>query len=202
MFSEPGIGAMRCRMAIEHIAIGKYEIRDWREDDAASIAQYANNKNIWINLRDAFPHPYTLLDAEAFLRKAMGMEPRTYFAVASDDVAIGSIALLPGDDVHRFTAELGYWLAEPFWGKGIMTDAVRALSEYAFNELGIHCIFAEPYTTNAASARVLEKSGFYLEGVIRAAVFKDGRMLDQYLYAKLNKNALQHDRQTASAFPE
>jgi len=176
-------------MTIGHIAIGKYTIRDWREDDAASIAQYANNKKIWINLRDAFPYPYSMLDAEAFLRKAMGMEPRTYFAIASDDEAIGSIGLMPGDDVHRFTAELGYWLAEPFWGNGIMTDAVRALSEYAFNELGIQRIFAEPYTTNAASARVLEKSGFSLEGVIRAAIFKDGSMLDQYLYAKLNKNA-------------
>ena len=86
-------------MAIGHIAIGNYAIRDWREDDATSIAQYANNKKIWINLRDAFPHPYTMADAEAFLRKAMGLEPRTYFAIASDDEAIGSIALLPGDDV-------------------------------------------------------------------------------------------------------
>ncbi|HQE96790.1 MAG TPA: GNAT family N-acetyltransferase [Methanothrix sp.] len=131
-------------MTIGHIAIGNYTIRDWRMDDAASIAQYANNKKIWINLRDAFPHPYTLADADAFLRKVMGMEPRTYFAIASDDEAIGSIALMPVDDVHRFTAELGYWLAEPFWGNGIMTDAVRALSDYAFNELGIQRIFAEP----------------------------------------------------------
>ena len=189
-------------MAIGHIAIGNYAIRDWREDDATSIAQYANNKKIWINLRDAFPHPYTLADADAFLCKVMGMKPRTYSAIASDDEAIGSIGLMPGDDVHRFTAELGYWLAEPFWGNGIMTDAVRALSEYAFIELGIQRIFAEPYTTNAASARVLEKSGFTLEGVIKAAVFKDGSMLDQYLYAKLNKNALQQDRPTPSAFPE
>jgi [ribosomal protein S5]-alanine N-acetyltransferase len=171
-------------MPIEHIAIGKYMIRDWRDSDAASIAQYANNKKIWINLRDAFPHPYTLADAEAFLSKAMRMEPRTYFAIASDQEAIGSIGLMPRDDVHRFTAELGYWLAEPFWGNGIMTKAVRALSEYAFKELGLHRIFAEPYTTNAASARVLEKSGFTREGIIRAAVFKDGRILDQYLYAK------------------
>ena len=185
-------------MTIGHIAIGNYAIRDWREDDATSIAQYANNKKIWINLRDAFPHPYTMLDAEAFLRKVMGMEPRTYFAIALDDEAIGSIALMPGDDVHQFTAELGYWLAEPFWGNGIMTDAVRALSEYAFKELGIQRIFAEPYTTNAASARVLEKSGFSLEGVIRAAIFKDGSMLDQYLYAKLNKTHYDRAAQTPS----
>jgi [ribosomal protein S5]-alanine N-acetyltransferase len=174
-------------MPIKHIAIGKYMIRDWREDDAASIAQYANNRQIWINLRDAFPYPYTLEGAEAFLSKAMRMEPRTYFAIASDHEAIGSIGLMPGIDVHRFTAELGYWLAEPFQGNGIMTKAIRALSEYAFTELGFHRIFAEPYTTNAASARVLEKSGFTLEGIMRAAVFKDGRILDQYLYAKLNK---------------
>lgn len=185
-------------MPIEHIAIGEYMIRDWREDDAASITPYANNKKIWINLRDAFPHPYTLLDAEAFLRKAMRMEPRTYFAVASDDEAIGSIGLMPGDDVHRFTAELGYWLAEPFWGNGIMTKAVRAVSEYAFEELGLHRIFAEPYTTNAASAKVLEKSGFTLEGIIRAAVFKEGRVLDQYLYAKLNKTHYDRAAQTPS----
>jgi [ribosomal protein S5]-alanine N-acetyltransferase len=171
-------------MPIEHIAIGKYTIRDWRKGDAASIAEYANNKKVWINLRDAFPHPYTLEDAEAFLSKVMRMEPRTYFAIASNREAIGSIGLMPGNDVHRFTAELGYWLAEPFWGNGIMTKAVRALSEYAFDELGLHRIFAKPYTTNAASARVLEKSGFTLEGIIRAAVFKDGRILDQYSYAK------------------
>jgi len=178
-------------MSIKHIAIGRYTLRDWREDDAASIAKYANNKRIWINLRDAFPHPYSLADAKAFLSKAMHMETITYFAIASDQEAIGSIGLMPGDDVHRFTAELGYWLAEPFWGNGIMTKAVRALSEYAFRELGLLRIFAEPYTTNAASARVLENSGFALEGVIRASVLKDGRILDQYLYAKLDERALQ-----------
>ncbi|VVB72072.1 Acetyltransferase (GNAT) domain protein [uncultured archaeon] len=183
-------------MPIEHIVIGKCTIRDWREDDAASIAQYANNKKIWINLRDAFPHPYTMADAEAFLSKVMRMEPRTYFAIALDHEAIGSIGLMPGDDVHRFTAELGYWLAEPFWGNGIMTNAIRALNEYAFEELGLHRIFAEPYTANAASARVLEKSGFTLEGIIRAAVFKEGRILDQYLYAKHSKSALRQDSST------
>lgn len=189
-------------MPIKHTAIGKYTIRDWHKDDAASIAQYASNKKIWINLRDTFPHPYSLADAEAFLSRVMRIEPRTYFAIAADREAIGSIGLMPGQDVHRFTAELGYWLAEPFWGNGIMTKAVRALSEYAFEELGLHRIFAEPYTTNAASAKVLEKSGFVLEGILRANVFKDGRVLDQYLYAKLNKNALKQDSSMSSALPE
>ena len=182
-------------MPIMHTAIGEYTIRDWHKDDAASIAQYANNKKIWINLRDAFPHPYSREDAEAFLFRVMRIEPRTYFAIATDQEAIGSIGLMPGKDVHRFTAELGYWLAEPFWGNGIMTKAVRALSEYAFEVLGLHHIFAEPYTTNAASARVLEKSGFTLEGIIRANVVKDGKVLDQYLFAKLNKSAMQKEHE-------
>ncbi len=183
-------------MPIVHIKIDKYVIRDWREDDAASIAHYANNRKIWIYLRDKFAHPYRLADAEAFLSRVMQMEPRTYFVIASDHEAIGSIGLMPGIDVHRFTAQLGYWLAEPFWGNGIMTAAIGALSEYAFAELGFHRIFAEPYTTNAASARVLEKAGFTLEGIIRASVFKDGRILDQYLYAKLNKSIPRQDSST------
>ena len=162
-------------------------------DDAASIVQYASNKRIWINLRDAFPHPYTMADAEAFLFRAMQMQPGAYLAIASDNEAIGSIGLMAGSDVHRFAAELGYWLAEPFWGKGIMTAAVKALSEYAFAELGFHRIFAELYTANAASARVLEKAGFALEGIMRASVFKDGRILDQYLYAKVDERAQQKD---------
>lgn len=174
---------------IENIEIGNYVIRNWQKEDAASIVQHASNIKIWINLRDAFPHPYTMADAMAFLLRAMQKQPGLYLAIASDAEAIGSISLMAGIDVHRFTAELGYWLAEPFWGKGIMTAAVRALSEYAFAELGFQRIFAEPYTTNAASARVLDKAGFALEGIMRDSVFKDGRILDQYLYARVNEEA-------------
>lgn len=170
--------------------LDEYTIRDWHEDDATSIARYANNKKIWINLRDAFPYPYSLANAKAFISRAMQLEPRTYFAIATEQEAIGSIGLVPGQDVHRFTAELGYWLAEPFWNNGIMTKAVSALSEYAFEGLGLYRVFAEPYITNTASARVLEKSGFVLEGVLRANAFKEGRVLDQYIYAKLSKSIL------------
>ncbi|MDD4650700.1 MAG: GNAT family N-acetyltransferase [Methanothrix sp.] len=179
---------------IEKIEIGNYVIRNWRKEDAASIVQYASNRKIWINLRDSFPHPYTMADAKAFLFRAMQMQIGSYFAVASDNEAIGSIGLVAGSDVHRFTAEMGYWLAEPFWGNGIMTAAVRALSEYAFRELGFHRIFAEPYTANAASARVLEKAGFALEGIMRASVFKDARILDQYLYAKVDERVRRNGR--------
>jgi [ribosomal protein S5]-alanine N-acetyltransferase len=164
-------------------------IRDWSNDDTSSLARYANNRKIWSNLRDAFPYPYSLDDAALYISRALQKQPRTAFAIASKSEAIGSIGLMPGQDVHRFAAELGYWLAEPFWGKGIMTQAVKALSEYAFNELGFCRIYAEPYTTNPASARVLEKSGFVLEAVLRANVVKDDRVLDQFLYAKVKQES-------------
>jgi RimJ/RimL family protein N-acetyltransferase len=163
--------------------IGKYIIRDWQMEDAPSIAKYADNRKIWMNLRDVFPHPYRLRDAEIFLSRVINANPRTVFAIATEAEAIGSIGLMPGNDVHRFTAEMGYWLAEPFWGKGIMTQAVKCLTAYAIRELKLHRVFAEPYSTNPASARVLEKAGFTCEGVLRSNVFKDGKIRDQLLYS-------------------
>ena len=163
--------------------IGKYIIRDWQVEDAPSIAKHADNRKVWINLRDVFPHPYSLQDAEAFLSRVIDATPRTVFAIATDSEAIGSIGLMLGNDVHRFTAEMGYWLAEPYWGKGIMTQAVKCLTAYAIHELKLHRLFAEPYSTNPASARVLEKAGYICEGVLRSNAFKDGQIIDQLLYS-------------------
>lgn len=163
--------------------IGEYIIRDWKMTDAPSVAKYANNRKIWQNLRDAFPNPYSLQDAERFLAGVIEASPRTVFAIATESEAIGSIGLVPGKDVHRFTAEMGYWLAEPFWGKGIMTQAVKSVSAYAIRDLKLHRIFAEPYTTNPASASVLEKAGFICEGIMHSNAFKDGKILDQFLYS-------------------
>ena len=115
----------------------------------------------------------------------MQMDPRTVFAIATADEVIGCIGQMPGEDVHRFSAEMGYWLAEPFWGRGIMSEAVERFTEYAFAEFGLNRIFAEPYVGNEASARVLEKAGYVCEGVMRANVLKDGKVMDQYLYAKV-----------------
>jgi RimJ/RimL family protein N-acetyltransferase len=165
--------------------VGDYIIRDWRMEDAPSIARYANNKKIWIYLRDAFPHPYRLRDAETFIAGVMESTPKTVFAIATQAEAVGSIGLTLGKDVHRFTAEMGYWLAEPYWGLGIMTRAVQRLTAYAISDLKLHRIFAEPYTTNPGSARVLEKAGYQCEGILRSNVFKAGRVLDQYLYSYL-----------------
>jgi len=165
--------------------IGNYIIRDWQIQDAAFIAEYANNRRIWLNLRDAFPYPYSLADAEDFIARAIGADPVTIFAIATKSEAIGSIGLMLGKDVHRFTAEMGYWLAEPYWGKGIMTHAVQFLTAWAFRELKLHRISAEPYSTNTASHKVLEKAGFTREGVLRSSAFKDGKIVDQYLYSQI-----------------
>jgi RimJ/RimL family protein N-acetyltransferase len=172
--------------------IGKYIIRNWQIQDAPFIAKYANNRKIWINLRDAFPYPYSLADAEVFISRVIGEDPETIFAIANKSEAIGSIGLMLGKDVHRFTAEMGYWLAEPYWGKGIMTDAVRLLTAWAFRELKLHRISAEPYSTNPTSHRVLEKAGFKREGILRSSAFKDGKILDQYLYSQIGNVYTQH----------
>jgi ribosomal-protein-alanine N-acetyltransferase len=174
-----------------HRNIGEYIIRDWSMGDAPSIAKYANNRKIWMNLRDAFPYPYRLQDAESFISRVIEANPITVFAIATQSEAIGSVGLMVGKDVHRYTAEMGYWLAEPFWGKGIMTQAVKSMSSYAIRNLKLHRIFAEPYSTNPASARVLEKAGFICEGILRSNVFKDGKVLDQYLYSYVGKASTQ-----------
>ncbi len=173
-----------------NIKIGEYVIRDWVEKDAPSHAKYANNVKIWRNLRDMFPHPYALKDAQDFISNVSQADPITVFAIATQQEAIGCIGLSMGSDVHRYTAELGYFLAEPYWGKGIMTKTVAAVAAYAVNELKLYRIYAEPYQANRASEKVLENAGFIKEGVMRANVFKDGNVLDQTLYSFVKKSIL------------
>lgn len=172
------------------IECGEHVIRDLVIEDASSIARYANNRRIAMWLRDRFPSPYTRADAEAFLTAISRQNPRTVFAIATLEEAIGGIGLEFRDDVHRFTAELGYWLGEPFWGRGIMTEAVRRFTSWAFEHLEVHRIYASVFDGNAPSIRVLEKAGFEREGRLRAAVFKNGRILDQLVYAKIKDGIL------------
>jgi ribosomal-protein-alanine N-acetyltransferase len=159
-------------------------IRSWKEEDASSILKYANNRKIWLNLRDGFPHPYTLDDAKQFITKSGAKDPETFFAIASSKEAIGSIGFGIGQDVHRYTAELAYWLAEPYWNKGIITEVIRIVTEYAFETFKLIRIYAEPYASNPASSKVLEKCGFQYEGRLKASVYKDGKVLDQLMYSK------------------
>lgn len=172
-----------------NLAFGAYVIRSWRPGDEAPVQRYADNRKIWINLRDAFPHPYTLEDARDWIAFASGRDPEWAFAIATPEEAIGGIGLDPGSDVHRGSAELGYWLGEPFWGRGIATAAVRALSAWAFAHRPIHRIHAGPFARNQASVRVLEKAGYRREGLLRRSVIKDGRLEDQVVLALLEEEA-------------
>jgi RimJ/RimL family protein N-acetyltransferase len=161
-------------------------VRDWRPDDAPSLAEHANDRRVWLNLRDAFPHPYGLADAVAFIEKAGAMDPRTYFAIAVDGRAAGGIGYALHTDVERISAEIGYWVGAAFWGRGVMTAALRAVTAYAFGEHAeLRRIWAVPFAWNPASARVLEKSGYRLEGRMRESALKDGKVVDQMLYAIL-----------------
>jgi len=166
------------------LVLERCTIRSWRLDDAVPLAKHANNRKIWLGLRDLFPHPYTIDDANEFLRRELRTQPITNFSIDIDGLAVGGIGIRIGEDVYRHTAELGYWLSEDFWGHGITSEAVPAFSNYCFENFPLHRIYAEPYANNPASARVLEKAGFVLEGRLKNNVFKDGQILDSLLYAK------------------
>lgn len=162
-------------------------IRPWSLHDAPALVKYANNRKVWLNLRDAFPHPYTQASATTFLEMVARQNPTTFFAIATREEAIGGIGISPNQDVHRLTAEMGCWLAEPYWGKGFMTEAVGRFTQFVFDTFPLVRIYAEPYATNASSCRVLEKAGFALEGRLRSSVIKDGQILDQLLYARIRQ---------------
>jgi [ribosomal protein S5]-alanine N-acetyltransferase len=171
-------------IAIMELKLRSCIIRPWKLDDAIAVQRYANNRKIWLNLRDLFPHPYSVENATAFLGYVINEKPQTTFAIALPSEAVGCIGLQIGRDVHRRTAELGYWLGEPFWGRGMMSEAVAEFTRHAFGTFDLDRIFAEPFANNRASARVLEKAGFVCEGRLRGSVFKDGQRLDSFLYAR------------------
>jgi RimJ/RimL family protein N-acetyltransferase len=159
-------------------------IRPWRLDDAESLTKHANNRKVWIALRDHFPHPYTIEDAYTFLKSVVNSEPVTLFCVEANGAVVGEIGIRIGADVHRQTAEMGYWLGQEFWGRGIMTEAVAAFTDFCFENFQLQRIYAEPFANNPASARVLEKAGFVFEGRLKNNGLKDGKLLDSLLYAR------------------
>lgn len=162
-------------------------VRSWRDEDAPSLARYANNDKIAQRLRDSFPHPYTLADAQHFIVQALAHAPQIEFAIEVEGQAVGGIGLVLGADIDRLSAELGYWLGEPYWGRGIATAAVRVFVDDAFTRFGLVRVFALTFADNAASIRVLEKSGLVLEGRLRRSAVKAGRVVDQLLYARVSE---------------
>ena len=166
-----------------------FTLRLWRRTDAEAVAAAADNPNIAANLRNAFPSPYTLADAEWFIGDciAQGETRQLMRAIVIDGRAAGSVSVSVKDDIYEKSAELGYWLAEEHWGKGVMTEAVEQICREAFSRFDILRIFAEPFAENLGSRRVLEKAGFSCEGTMRSGVYKNGRVCSYCMYSLLRE---------------
>ncbi len=171
------------KRSIVELDLGMCSIRSFRKGDQASIVRHANDRDVWINLRDRFPHPYTSRDAREWLRLVERMVPETNFAIAVDDEVVGAIGIELQHDVARRSAEIGYWVGKAFWRRGIATLATRALTDWAFANFDLCRLYASVFAWNPASARVLEKAGYTFEGRLRSSVYKDGKTVDQLLYA-------------------
>jgi RimJ/RimL family protein N-acetyltransferase len=163
-------------------------LRPWRADDAASLVRHANNPRVWANLRDRFPSPYTPGDADAWLRHCARTVPITDLAIDVEGEAVGGVGLVLQTDVERVDAEIGYWLGEEYWGRGLMSAAVGAFVPWAFSRFNLARVHANVFAFNAASARVLEKAGFELEGRLRQSAYKNEQLIDQLLYARVRSD--------------
>lgn len=164
-------------------------LRAWTLADAPALAKLINNKKVQDNLRDGLPFPYGEEDAKVFLSAVLASDPdqNLAFAIEADGKLIGSISATRCANIHFRTAELGYYLGEPYWGKGFATEAVRQICDYIYRNTDIIRIFAEPFAYNTASCRVLEKAGFQLEGLLRSNAVKNGRILDMKMYARIRE---------------
>lgn len=166
---------------------GDVRLRAFRESDAPKMAKLANNLNVSRNLTDGFYHPYTLQHAEEFIRRFMDQDPVTFFAIEYQGDYVGNISLSKGTDIHRKSAEIGYFIGEPFWNKGIATTAVNLITEYGFKNLDIVRIHTGIFEYNTSSMRVLEKCGFLKEGIFRKSVFKQGKLWNEVRFARLKE---------------
>jgi RimJ/RimL family protein N-acetyltransferase len=165
------------------IEASKFCIRTWLESDAASLQKHANNVNISKYLFDRFPYPYQLSDAEKFISSKLVQDPIVNFAIEINGEVAGGIGLEFRQDVYRKTPLLGYWLSEQHWGKGIMPEAVNLITDYAFENLEVICIIANTFGNNSKSMRVLEKSGFVRQGIIRQCAIKYDEVFDEHVFA-------------------
>ncbi len=164
---------------------GQITLKALQSSDAKSISALANNRRVSINMRDRFPYPYKEQDAIDFITNQQNKTPAETFGIFYNNVAIGIIGVFPQEDVYRFSAELGYWIGEPYWGKGITAVAINLMVPYAFEVLKLNRLYADVFSINPPSMRVLEKCGFTFEGIFKKSVFKDGKFLDSHRYAKV-----------------
>jgi RimJ/RimL family protein N-acetyltransferase len=168
-----------------NFALSRCVLREWRDGDEPSLAHHADNPNVARHLRDGFPQPYTLRDAAAWIASVRNAAPPMQFAIVVDRHAVGGIGITMQHDIFRRSAEIGYWLGEDFWGRGIMAEAVAAVTAYAFRTFDLAHVFAGVFEGNRASARVLEKAGFALEGRLRKHVTKNGVTMDELVYGAI-----------------
>ena len=165
------------------------KIRKWNLSDAADLAASLTNKKVQDNLRDGLPYPYTAQDGVDFISAVLSADTdETFaFAITADERVVGSIGVFRQSNIHRQTAEMGYYIAEGYWGKGIMTEAVKQTCEFVFGNSDIIRIYAEPFAYNTASCRVLEKAGFQYEGTLRSNAVKNGKIIDMKMYSLLKE---------------
>ncbi len=164
----------------------KSTVRDWSSADRTELVRHANNRKVWRNLTHAFPYPYTDADADSWLASMASVVEPTHWAIEVEGAAVGGIGVTLGEGVFSKTAELGYWLGEAFWGRGIMSDAVAHVAPYAMARFRLCRLQAAVYEWNPGSMRVLEHSGFTRESVARANVFKDGQVIDEFIYVLID----------------
>jgi RimJ/RimL family protein N-acetyltransferase len=161
-------------------------VRLWRMADADAVVRHANNANVARQLRDRFPHPYGQANAQAFLKSAVATSDPTNLAIEVNGEAAGAIGYVAGTDVERYSAEIGYWLGEAHWGRGIATEALMLVTDYVFRSANLLRLFALPFADNQGSRRVLEKAGYVREAILKSSSVKHGEPRDQALYARVN----------------
>jgi [ribosomal protein S5]-alanine N-acetyltransferase len=166
---------------------GKCVVRDWRRADKSVIQPLADNRRVWINLSHRFPHPYTGADADCWFDLLARQPAPTHWIIEVEGAAAGCIGIDPGEGIYAKCARFGYWLGEPYWGRGIMSAAVRATADHIFETMDLVRLEAPVFEWNPPSMRVLEKSGFVREGVMRNSVFKDGKIIDAVSYARVRR---------------
>lgn len=167
---------------------GNVLLRQLQRNDASTLAELINNKKIWDNLRDYIPYPYAKSDGQSFIEATLTQSPVTTFAIVFQNAFCGVIGLNPQKDIYRKSAEVGYWIGEPFWNKGIATISLQLITNYGFSTLKLERIFASTFSHNTASKAVIEKCGYKLEGIARNAVIKNDRILDEHRYAILKSD--------------
>lgn len=172
-----------------HTEIPGCTLRPWRHEDEAALLRHANNRKVWRNLTERFPHPYTEADAKAWFAIAAQASASVHLAIDLDGEAMGGIGLIAGEGITRYTAQFGYWLGEAHWGRGIATAAARAMVSFAFAHTDFVRLEAPVFAWNPASMRVLEKTGFQREALLKRSVFRDGQIIDAVLYATVRDGA-------------